>query len=260
MKKYIFFILVILFSFSFGVERKEFLKAKSFSGFDSLNTRFIGNWPFGPAYAVSYDPSRSLCFLGSGGGVYILDVSNPSNPIKVSEGIHTRGIVYGLFYSNNKLYIACGQGGLEIWDVTNPNNPTKLGYYFTPDEAWGVYVLGSYAYVADGWAGLRIIDITNPRNPIEVGYYNTPGWARDVYVSGSYCYVADDEAGLQIYQFYGGTPNVNEEKPKIITKEKSLKTKKLYDITGKLVNEKKLKKGIYFKVTEKGKEKILILK
>ncbi|MDW8114688.1 MAG: hypothetical protein RMJ34_07150, partial [candidate division WOR-3 bacterium] len=121
-------------------------------------------------------------------------------------------------------------------------------------------VSGSYCYVADGNAGLRIIDITNPNSPYEVGYYDTPGWAWGVYVSGSYCYVADDEAGLQIYQFYGGTPNVNEEKPKIITKEKSLKTKKLYDITGKLVNEKKLKKGIYFKVTEKGKEKILILK
>ncbi|MCS7250799.1 MAG: hypothetical protein NZ608_07800, partial [candidate division WOR-3 bacterium] len=122
-----------------------------------------------------------------------------------------------------------------------------------------VYVYSSYCYVADGRAGLMIIDVSNPSNPIEVGYYDTPGYARDVYVYSSYCYVADGDAGLQIYQFYG-TPNINEEKPKMITKEKSLKTKKLYDITGKLINEGKLRKGIYFNLTEKGKEKILILK
>ncbi|MEO0076934.1 MAG: hypothetical protein ABIK19_04655, partial [candidate division WOR-3 bacterium] len=64
--------------------------------FDSLNCRFVGNWPFGPSYTVAYDQTRNLCFLGSGGGVYILNVSNPSNPIKVSEAIHTRSFVNGL--------------------------------------------------------------------------------------------------------------------------------------------------------------------
>ncbi|MGQ9701050.1 MAG: LVIVD repeat-containing protein, partial [bacterium] len=171
-----------------------------FSGFDSLNVRFIGNWPFGPSYAVAYDSARGLAFCGSGGGVYILNVSNPSNPVKVSEAIHTRGFVYGLFYdsSNNRLYIADGQGGLEIWDVSNQSSPYKLGYYFTPGYARGVYVSGSYAYVADGNSGLRIINVSNPSSPIEVGYYNTPGYAFGVYASGAYAYVADWDAGLRI--------------------------------------------------------------
>ncbi|MGQ9702634.1 MAG: LVIVD repeat-containing protein, partial [bacterium] len=171
-----------------------------FSGFDSLNVRFIGNWPFGASYAVAYDASRSLVFCGSGGGVYILDVSNPANPVKVSEAINTRGIVNGLFYasSTHRLYIADGQGGFEIWDVSNPSSPYKLGYYFTPGRAYGVYVSGVYAYVADGDAGLRIINVSNPSNPYQVGYYDTPGFAWGVYVSGSYAYVADDWYGLRI--------------------------------------------------------------
>ena len=83
---------------------------------DYLNVRFVGNWPFSRAYAVAYDSTRNFVFCGSGGGVYILDVSNPSSPVKVSEGIHTRGIVEDLFYdaSSEKLYIAAYDAGLEI--------------------------------------------------------------------------------------------------------------------------------------------------
>ncbi|MCS7258702.1 MAG: hypothetical protein NZ601_05010, partial [candidate division WOR-3 bacterium] len=74
--------------------------SKDYLFFDSLNCCFVGNWPFGPAYAVSFDVSRNLCFLGSGGGVYILNVANPATPIKFYEAIQTRGIVRGLFYFN----------------------------------------------------------------------------------------------------------------------------------------------------------------
>lgn len=182
--------------------------------FDPLNVRFIGNWPFGPSYTVTYDKVRNLVFCGAGGGVYILDVSNPSSPVKVSEAIHSRGIVYGLFYdsSNQRLYIAGGQGGFEIWDVSNPSSPYKLGHYFTPGYALGVYILGSYAYVADDWAGLRIINVSNPSSPYEVGYYDTPASTGAVYVLGSYTYVAIGYAGLEIYQYcrQGNSENTSE--------------------------------------------------
>jgi hypothetical protein len=168
--------------------------------FDSLNVRFVGNWPFGYSYAVTYDETRSLAFCGSGGGVYILDVSTPSSPVKLSEGIHTRDFVNGLFYdsSSQRLYIADDIDGLEIWDVSMPASPMKFGYCDTPSYAMDVYVSGSYAYVADYYSGLRIIDVIDPSNPSEVGYYDTPGHALGVYVSSSYAYVADYYGGLRI--------------------------------------------------------------
>ena len=127
---------------------------------DSLNVRFIGNWPFGPSFAVACDSARSLAFCGSGGGVYVVDVSNPSNPVKLSEAIHTRGIARGLFYQANRSYIACDVAGLEVWDVITPSSPVKIGFYDTPGEARGVVVSGSYAYVADGNCGLIILEFT----------------------------------------------------------------------------------------------------
>ncbi|MEO0084853.1 MAG: hypothetical protein ABIJ94_03945, partial [candidate division WOR-3 bacterium] len=180
--------------FSLSAEGTEYenLKSDRFP-FDSLNIRFIANWPFGPSYTVSADSLRNLIFVGSGGGIYLLDVSNPANPQKISE-IYTRGFVWDIFYdtTNQRLFVADGQCGLEIWNVADPRNPFKLGYYFTPNYAYGVYISGSYAYVADYGDGLRIIDISNPSNPFEVGYCDTPGLAWDVVVSGHYAYIADE--------------------------------------------------------------------
>ncbi|MEO0090986.1 MAG: SBBP repeat-containing protein [candidate division WOR-3 bacterium] len=55
-------------------------------------------------------------------------------------------------------------------------------------------------------------------------------------------------------------PSISEEKENKIEKKLAKKGDKIYDISGKLVKEKKLKKGIYFKETEKEMKKILILK
>ena len=103
------------------------------AGFDSLNVRFVGNWPFGPSYAVCVDSTRNLVFVGSGGGVYVLDVSQVSNPVKVSE-IRTRGVVYRLHYDNTTqmLYVADGQGGLEIWSIEEPSAPVRISHHYTP--------------------------------------------------------------------------------------------------------------------------------
>jgi hypothetical protein len=76
--------------------------------FDSLNVNFTGNWPFGPSGAVVCDPARNISFCGAGGGVYILDATNPSMPSKITESLHTRGIVEDLFYDTGaqRLYVA----------------------------------------------------------------------------------------------------------------------------------------------------------
>ncbi len=80
--------------------------------------------------------------------------------MKVSEKIHTHGIVQGIFYenSNQRLYLACNNAGLEIWDVSTPTNPVKLGSFITPGWALDVYVSGSYAYAADYDAGVQIYE------------------------------------------------------------------------------------------------------
>ena len=165
---------------------------------DSLNCREKGSWPFGPSKAVALDSARSLAFCGSGGGAYVLDVSDPARPQRLSDAIRTRGVVQGLCYQSNRLYIAAGQAGLEIWDMTNPEAPAGLGYDATPGQAYGVAVAGNYAYVANDEAGLRVILVSDPAHPSEVGYCDTPSSACGVAVAGNYAYVADLDYGLRV--------------------------------------------------------------
>ncbi len=174
------------------------------SGFDSLNARFHSNWPFGPSYAVAVDPARGYVFMGSGGGVLVLD----SNLAKVGE-IRTRGIVWGLHYDEEgeDLYIAAGKGGLEIWDVSTPNSPLRLSITHNSGEFRDVYVTPSrfssgnkFAYIAAGYGGVHVYVINDPYSPTYVGTYNIggSGYALKVLKHEDKIYVAAGDSGLII--------------------------------------------------------------
>jgi len=170
-------------------------EADSFN-FDSLNIRFIGNWPFGRPNHVEYDSLRKLVFLSSGGGVCILDVSDPSNPVKLSENIHSREFIYNdIFYDYNthRLYIAVGRW-FEIWDVSNPDIPYKLGYFAILLPSYSVdgdiYVSGSYAYCVN-FSSFSIVDISSPSNPQIIG--GLPAGGVSVAVKDSFAYIVSPE-------------------------------------------------------------------
>jgi hypothetical protein len=143
--------------------------------FDSLNVRFVGSWPFGDSRAVAYDSIRSIAFLGSGGGVYTIDVSDPTNPVKLSEKIHTRGMVFSLFFDKNSqvLYIASYGSGLDIWDVSNVYNPSKICSYQNTPLVCAIFVSDSLAYVGENAMLLHILNISDPYNPQEIGVWST---------------------------------------------------------------------------------------
>jgi len=123
--------------------------------YDSFNVNWIAAWPFASAGAVAVDVSRSVCYLGSGGGVYVLDISNPTSPQQIGE-IRTWGVVQDLFLdaSSQCLFISAEDAGLEIWDVSTAASPEKLIFYDTPGSVKAAFVSDSYLYVAACGDGL----------------------------------------------------------------------------------------------------------
>ena len=168
--------------------------------FDSLNVRFVGNWPFGASWAVATDSLRDLLFCGSGGGVYVTEVSNPSNPVKISEDIQSRDFVWSLYYdhSTQNLFVTCGFVGMQIWDISIPNSPLRLTQWATRGEARDIFVSDSLAYIAARDNGLRIIDVSDPLDPYEVGWCLISGNANAIFVSGSYAYVGASNGSLRV--------------------------------------------------------------
>jgi hypothetical protein len=166
---------------------------------DSLNVRIAGRWPYGNCYAVAIDSLRDITFLGSGGGVYLFDTTDPGYPQKLSQ-IVTPDKVNNLIYRNEYLYIANEGNGLTIVSVIDPSNPHIVGNAETPGEANSIAVSGSYAYVADEEGGLRIISVADPTNPFEEGFYSPPGKVYEVAVIGNYAYISEklDDASIRV--------------------------------------------------------------
>lgn len=131
------------------------------------------------------------------GGLQIIDVSDPTNPLRVGA-YDTPGSAVGVAVSGNHAYVADYYSGLEIIDITNPASPFLAGSYDTVGVAVAVAVSGYYAYVADDWAGIEIINISNPATPILTGGYNTGGHVRGVAVYGNYVCAADSDLGMPV--------------------------------------------------------------
>jgi len=183
-------------------------------------------------------PSMALGFLNgrliqtSGGGVAVLDISEPENA-RVTGSL---GRLWGdrscLAISGEYLFVP----SVQVLSVANPASPTEVGRYDMPGAGRvtssgpmllvptgdGLAVLDSdvpcslvergrihtslgcvnldvdsaYAYLVG--MGLTIVDIRSPDAPAVVGSCSTPLAPHDVAVNGDYAYIADGTAGLLV--------------------------------------------------------------
>jgi hypothetical protein len=131
-----------------------------------------------------------------GGGVHVVDVRDPKNPVKVGflpaetnafpgEGIHVMSVNTPFFHGDLLLHNnePCGPAdlGMSMWDVTDPLNPVKIGQFGdTTPSVGGLYnsIHSVQGFTQPGKAfavqtdneeivDINIIDITNPFAPVQ---------------------------------------------------------------------------------------------
>jgi hypothetical protein len=159
------------------------------------------------------------------GGLQIIDITNPNNPIpvgKITQATCPSCDFNNLDSSNSNQIVVSGSyayipstndNSLIIINVSNPNNPVfagKISKSTCPScnltRPCDVQVAGKYAYVTS-WgyylpgpnntsSGLDIIDISNPANPTYVDSITVESCpscllyaANALFVSGKYAYV-----------------------------------------------------------------------
>ncbi len=178
----------------------------------------LGDWPFGSATAVAFDAPRNLVYLGSGGGILVLDVSDIANPQLLSADINTHGLVTGLRYdaANERLLVAAGLEGLQIWDVQVPSSPQLLSV--SQVEVTGVSppirnvdLYDHFALVECKWIGAASFDVSDPYHPVQIGLNSSMGAnATDIHVSSDgYLHAVGAQYYVRIpIQPDGGIPGV----------------------------------------------------
>jgi PKD repeat protein len=204
----------------------------------SEHVDLIGRWPYGPSKAMAVDHERSLAFVGSGAGVIVFDMTDPSSPTELSRWA-SPDIVKGLFFARNHIYVAANALGLRVLELSNPMAPKEIGVLPSSKPVTGVAVAGDFAYTLEGTTlhvvditvpsnprphgscsigsvlysitaigdtvylgvekGIRIVSVTNPAFPSILGVHEFPGGlSYDLCLQGPYLYVAGLEDGLRI--------------------------------------------------------------
>jgi hypothetical protein len=147
-------------------------------------------------------------------GVLIYDVSNPADPLQLSD-IREGG--EGMDVHNNVLYITDFYSGLQILDVTDPQNPVQESHLF--NYALNILVRDSLAYVVGGDSGFAVLNVADPSEPkilgtssrvsIQTPYAGVALSGNHFYVSTEYLSVVDvsnpySPNVLEYYSFAGG--------------------------------------------------------
>jgi len=125
---------------------------------DALGIAVAGNYAY-----IADAPVREDSGYVSG-GLRVVDVSDPTNPI-------------------------------EVGFCDTPGEPWAVAVVGDPSAGSGQ----AYAYVADGEVGgVRVVDVSTPSEPREVGFFDTWGMAMGIAVAGDYLCVADADGGILI--------------------------------------------------------------
>jgi hypothetical protein len=106
-------------------------------------------------------------FLGSRSGMYIYDITEPSNPSFISEFQHGTAcdpvVVAGDYaYVTLRGGNNCGatESGLFLVDISDISNPTLTATY-PMEEPYGLGIMNNTLFVCDGSFGLKVFDTTN---------------------------------------------------------------------------------------------------
>ncbi len=133
----------------------------------------------------------------SNGGVDIIDLSDPFNPVKVNAytGILT---AHNIFIADGYAYIFGHGSGFRILDLADPENPVEVGSWETAYFHDG-YVKNDTLYGCALYGGsLFIVDVSEKTNPVTMVEYNYSTYgAHAVWVSGNskYAIMADEIVG-----------------------------------------------------------------
>jgi hypothetical protein len=109
-------------------------------------------------------PHSTTLFVGSSSGMHILDVSNPSSPLKLSTYEHIRSCD-PVVVDDHYAYVTLRSGTecqgftnqLEVIDIENLQNPQLISTHFMTNPH-GLGIDQNTLFICDGDAGLKVFD------------------------------------------------------------------------------------------------------
>jgi hypothetical protein len=182
--------------------KKTLVVAIAFLGFsglvsaDSLNVRTIGHYSVSNWGGRDLAISGNYAYVAADTGLIVLDISNPSNPTKISCNA-TLGYPYSIEVAGNYAYITDAASGLHVVNISDPANTFEASFFDTYGSAIDVKVVDTLVYLAP-YYGLYILNASDHANPDSIGHINFSSNVKGIEVSGGYAYVAVRDSGMKV--------------------------------------------------------------
>ncbi|NPD90180.1 MAG: hypothetical protein HGN29_15825 [Asgard group archaeon] len=141
-------------------------------------------------------------------GMEIVDISNPSNPTKISEYVsdsisHVKVVEDYIYASKHNT----SDSFYEIIDISDPTQPEKVKE-FCKGQGAKPFISGDFAYfgvrsLSQTQTHFRVYDISNPSNPELISEYNSSEeiYVYDIYVENDLAFYALANNGFMIIDF-----------------------------------------------------------
>jgi hypothetical protein len=151
-------------------------------------------------------------------GLFVVDVSNPQNPILL-QTIELDGHVWDGTIHEGYLFVASDTAGVHILSLEDPIAPQLATTLNTPGHARVVRIRNNRMYIADGTEGLpkveadpggywgeadgtnalQIADISDPLSPFIIGAVDAFGYTLSMWLDDTRLYLGTIDAGVRIF-------------------------------------------------------------
>jgi hypothetical protein len=131
------------------------------------------------------------------GDVFIVDVSDPSNPQAIGRMLASGERVQSIVIQETMLYATTADGpGINVFDISNPNSPFSIRLVPTGSQPGiSLSINGSYLYFGT-YGRLLMFNISNPSNPRYVNEINLGSTVYSISVVDTIAFVALNTDGF----------------------------------------------------------------
>jgi len=160
------------------------------------NLEIIGQTPGGGGYTVSWDETGEQLIVGCGTSIWVYDMSDPHNPVKIKQR-PLLGMINETILVNDVLFVAATHDGLYALDYTSLNLDVidQFSMKDMPNSAaYGMHFYNDTFYVAD-FSGVRMFTYDIVNGITDVGTFG-PNKAFGVYRRGDYIAVCAQQVPL----------------------------------------------------------------